>query len=114
MPISLASIITHYRKFKNANPDLWIQHCINQNTIKSAIYFAALSENQFGKRHKHQYRLESKSMILFKDRLLANHKMIQRAINFDNLLQIIAAQRIHGIGDLAVYDTAIRIGAFLD
>jgi hypothetical protein len=49
----------------------------------------------------------------FADRLLLRNDEIGRARDFDTLHHIVDECRMEGIGALTVYDTAVRIAAFL-
>jgi hypothetical protein len=109
----LPSIITHYKKWKAENPDTWIEHCKSQKTLADAIHFSALSENNAGKRHKHQYRLQRENLALFEASLLAREIELLHTTTFEALIEIIKEARTPGIGELAIYDTAVRIAAYL-
>ena len=113
MSTKLASIVRSYARWKKNNPDLWIAYCESQNDIKSAIYYAAISRNESGRKHPHQYRLTAECLERFAAQLIEKSSAIEAVRDFDGLLSIISASREPGIGDLAVYDTAVRIGAFL-
>jgi hypothetical protein len=98
---------------RKSNPDTWIEHCRNQKTLLDAIHFAALSENTEGKRHPHQYRLRKENMKTLEANLLNDVTSIRKVKYFDKLFKIVEAAAPKGIGDLMIYDTAVRIGAFL-
>lgn len=80
---------------------------------EEAIARAALARLPNGKRHPHQYRIPSDSLKQSRDLLLANLSALRAATNFDELFDLVNAliPRIPKIGELAVYDTALRIGA---
>lgn len=107
------AIIRKYKQDKQQNPDTWIQHCQNQNNLSDAIHFAAYSKNIHDKKHPHQHRLKMKNLQSFEKKILAVQKQIATTKDFDTLYSIIEECRTDGIGDLAIYDTAIRIGAYL-
>lgn len=108
------TIIRSYKQWKKSNPDSWIIHCSTQISLLNAIHYAALSENNLGKRHPHQRRLEKKNMQLFERNLLGARGVIASADTFDDLLAVVKKESCYGIGELAIYDTAIRIGAYLN
>lgn len=113
MSVRHVVIIRQYRIFKGQNPDTWIQHCQNQNNLVDAIHFAALSINMNGKKHPHQYRLQRRHLRSLERNLLRSQIQISNAQDFDMLYRIVEGCRTKGIGDLAIYDTAVRIGAYL-
>jgi hypothetical protein len=109
----LKNIINHYRKWKGENPDTWVEHCVAQKDLKNSLIYAALAENNLGKRNGHQKRLKKLNLEKFADNLVDNIKKIEDALTFDELLKIVESCKIKGVGELACYDTANRIGAKL-
>lgn len=107
------AIIRQYRSWKSANPDAWIQDCANEKTLRAAINLAARSLNNLGKRHKHQYRLKSIVLENFSNKLIDAEEAISKCQNFEELISEVERNKVPGIGQLAVYDTAVRIGAYL-
>ena len=85
-------------------------------TLSSAIELAALATNSKGKRYSHQRRLKKENLELVKTILLANSNLVKKCSSFDELFTLIetALQPVGGIGELYVYDTALRIGAKLN
>lgn len=107
-------IIHHYKRWKAANPDSCILHCANQPTLRDAIIKAALSVDDRGKKHPHQFRLKRHDLENFGNLLVQNIESIKNATNFDDLIGYVKSRKVNGIGELAIYDIAVRIGAFLD
>ncbi len=68
-----------------------------------------------GRCHDHQYRIYRTTKKQFLDDLRKNSMVIQNSANFeelyDNIERFCKKSRI---GELAVYDTAMRLGAFLE
>ncbi len=108
------NIIRRYKAFKQHNPDTWMQHCVGQADLTSAIKCAALSRDADGRKHPHQYRLEWNHLSSFADNLVQREQEIKLAKGFDDLFKIVESSKAFGIGPLAVYDTSVRIGAYLD
>jgi hypothetical protein len=77
---------------------------------------AAKAENECGKRYSHQYRITRKAMQEANRLLLEKHDVLQRCKTFHELWQRIKIilGTVAGLGDLYVYDTALRIGAHLN
>lgn len=109
----LKNIINHYRRWKGENPDTWVEHCVAQTDLKNTIIYAALAENHIGIRNIHQRRLKKLNLEKFAANLVDNIKKIEDALTFDELLKIVENCKIKGVGELACYDTANRIGAKL-
>lgn len=79
---------------------------------EEAVNRAALALLPSGKRHPHQYRIPRAALEESKRRLLENLHMLRRATSFDELFNVVEdlTAPIPGIGELTVYDTALRIG----
>jgi hypothetical protein len=84
-----------------------------QRTLADAISTAALARTAENKRHSHQCRIPGRSLEEARKSLLAIN--FQSSLTFDEFHSVVekATGHIHMIGELAVYDTALRIGAFL-
>lgn len=94
-----------------ANEELqWFRQ---QPTLSEALHFAALAINSKGKRYSHQRRLNKTVLEQARDILLENEKEICRSQDFDDLFVLLERllSPAKGLGELYVYDTALRIGA---
>jgi hypothetical protein len=82
-------------------------------TDEEAATRAALAQLPSGKRHPHQRRIPLASLQESCDCLLANLPALRAASSFDELFDLVNAliSPIPKIGELAVYDTALRIAA---
>lgn len=80
-----------------------------------AVEKAALAINHKEKRFSHQRRLKKANLEEAKTKLLANLNELKASTNFDDLFLLVKklVRPIKGIGELYVYDTALRIGANL-
>jgi hypothetical protein len=87
----------------------------SDRTDEDAVGQAALAQLD-GKRHPHQRRIPRASLEESRKRLLRNLPRIRAAQSFDQLFDLIAAliSPIRNIGELTLYDTALRIGARFD
>jgi hypothetical protein len=85
----------------------------SEHSPVAAIRRAALSEWRNGKRHPHQRRIPSAVLGRAEERLQAVRSGLAKAADFEALHRLVeeAIGRIKGIGELAVYDIAHRIGA---
>ena len=82
-------------------------------TIDDAIRFAATARDTRGNKHSHQRRINPKYLSMFCDRILLKKDEIKDIRNFYELFKTIQACKVKYIGELCIYDTSHRIGAFL-
>lgn len=108
------NLIAKYKKSRALNPDACFEHCISQNNLQDSIIYAALSEDKLGKRNPHQRRLKKENLERFASNLIDKNIEIQNSKTFDELLKVIENCKVKGVGALACYDTATRIGAKLN
>lgn len=102
-------IIANYKIKKDEN-----NVCPNSiNNLEDAIIFAAQATDSTGKRFLHQRRIRKKCLMHFRDNILRYRENINNANSFEDLHAIVEKARIYGIGELAVYDTAQRIGQYM-
>ena len=66
------------------------------------------------KKHNHQRRLKKSDLTKLKDNLLKRKQDIKNASDFANLLEVVEECKVKGVGDLACYDVANRLGNRLD
>jgi hypothetical protein len=80
------------------------------SSIEEAIRIATLTEESIPK-HGHQWRISPEDLETFKEDLLKRKKEIENAEEFHSLFEIVqeVGEDTHGIGELAVYDTAERL-----
>jgi|ERR1051326_18115 hypothetical protein len=80
-----------------------------------ALEHAALATDWQGRKYQHQWRIQSHVLQQSYTALFGVQKAIRHATSFKELHRIIeqATSRIHGLGELYIYDTALRIGAHL-
>ena len=86
----------------------------NLTSIQETIELAGLAKNSKKQRHTHQRRLKKIVLEEFKDKLMTFSQKLLDCNNFDEIYQIVSVCKIKGIGDLAVYDCALRISVFLE
>lgn len=85
-----------------------------QPSLEAAIEVAGLA-HLYGKRHAHQRRIPATVLQHARDRLLEAADDLQDCKSFDELFHLVEAiiRPIEGIGELAVYDAALRLGAYM-
>ncbi|MCY3020145.1 MAG: hypothetical protein NTW87_14100 [Planctomycetota bacterium] len=86
-----------------------------QPDLRTAVEVAVLATSPSGKRLHHQRRIPGRVLQESCARLLERLPELERAPSFEELHQLVGSiiRPIWGIGELAIYDTALRIGAFL-
>jgi len=74
-----------------------------------------MAKTPSGKRFDHQKIIPNHVLNLAKKRLLTNLKRIQSTKEFNDLYNLLKEllSNIKGVGELYIYDTALRIGAYL-
>lgn len=108
----LERVIKHYKLKSKKQIDNLILVCMAQKTLKEAIESATKSIDENGKVHFHQRRVEKPELNGFAERLSLREDEINSALSFDEIYEIVDAEKNAYIPDLTVYDVAQRIGAF--
>jgi hypothetical protein len=88
-----------------------------QPDLTTALEKAAFAKsNDNGKRYNHQRRLQLATLELANQAMLTHFKSIEHSTSFDNLFALFESilGPIRGIGELYIYDTALRVGAKLN
>jgi hypothetical protein len=87
-----------------------------QPSLEAAISVATRAVDERGKRYSHQYRVTRKAILEANRLLLENHDELQSCKSFHELWQRIRLMLgpVKGLGELYIYDTALRIGAYLN
>lgn len=111
-------IVGEYRRYMKENPDQHLAYCKGcckkQTNLADVIEIAAKAIDGQNKIHRHQTRIGKIKLNLFAEKLKEKEPEIKQAKNFDELLSIVESVRCDGIAELTHYDTAERIGAYLD
>lgn len=97
-----------------ANKELeWFK---NQKSLDDAIHYAALATNCCEKRYSHQRRITRENLQLSKKILLQNIEKINKCPSFDTLYTVLERllDPVSGLGELYIYDTAFRLGVYLN
>jgi hypothetical protein len=109
----LESIVRGYIARFRANSDAELGSFRRERAVASAIERGGLATTPDGKRYHHQRRLPR--ALLKQAATELKRAKLERSRNFDELHERVfgAIGSVHGIGELTVYDTALRIGARL-
>ncbi len=111
----LEDIVTEYIELYRGRAANELRWFAIQRTIDESVRLAAFALNPTGKRLSHQRRIPKPALRESHRRLLASLLSIQQARTFEQLHKLIRSRimPIAGIGELTVYDTALRVGAKL-
>jgi len=102
-------------EYLNSRPvDLHIRDCASLTDIENVIELAATSRNLKDKKHSHQYRIPNKLLDDFAINIISKKGQLLIVESFEDLLNIIIGCKVKGVGELTIYDTAERIGHFLN
>ena len=112
-PSDLEAIVAHYIQHRREGAQGFLQHFANQRTLDAAVEKAAMAWWPDGKRHPHQRRIPCAVLTRAKELLLRADLSV--ASSFEELHAVVVETigGVNGVGELMVYDTAHRIGAFL-
>ena len=109
---AVSDYIAHHRDDAAAELNFYRAMPIFRRVIKAA----SLARTVDGGKHPHQWRIPWDVLREFGRCLSSREQDLREALSFDELHQVVreAGDRIPGIGVLAVYDTALRIGGKRD
>jgi hypothetical protein len=110
----LERIIKHYKLKSKRQVDAHVLFCMSQKTLIEAIEAASKSVDENGKIHFHQRRVEKSELISFSERLTLLETEIKSCNNFDEIYDLVNSVGNQYITELTIYDTAQRIGAFMN
>jgi hypothetical protein len=117
-PRTLREVVTYYRRDHRAAL-MELEYYRRYRSFEDAVRAAALSkspsEDGSVKKYSHQWRIPLRLLRRAAARLSRTTDELRRSPDFDELIRIVdkEAGSIRGIGDSAVYDFALRIGARL-
>jgi hypothetical protein len=111
---TLAEIVAAYEADYRERCNSELGFYASQPTFAEAVRLAGLAEGPGGKRMGHQRRIPRAVLQRSAGRLGARIKDLERARRFDDVHDVVAdaIARIEGIGELTIYDTALRIAAY--
>lgn len=109
----LAQIAAHYITNHRDRARTELAYFRELPTDEDAISRAALGKDASGRRHAHQRRLHQTALKESERRLGGSLQALKAAESFHELINLVdsSIRSISGIGELAVYDIALRIGA---
>lgn len=113
--LSLSEIVRDYLTRQQPEHEKELTWFRNQASLDSAIRFAANAQDERGLRYSHQRRIKSTAIAEAARSLSDSHDGLKASHTFHKLWEVIGSllAPVHGIGELYIYDTAVRIGAYL-
>lgn len=112
---TLAEVVRDYRSRHSANAREERDHFASRKSLREAVRLAARARTSTDQRHPHQRRIPEAVLEKCEVVLLASLPSLRRSKDFDALFEEVRSSigDIHGVGELLIYDTATRIGAYL-
>jgi hypothetical protein len=83
-------------------------------SLVEAVEYAALAKLKDGKRHPHQRRISRTTLQTVYEHLLDNQAQLAKVQSFEDILELVANCAVGGFGELARYDTALRLAVYLN
>lgn len=111
----LDSIVRDYVDRYRNRAEAELKWFASQSTLEDAVTLAALAKSPSGRRQSHQRRIPHVVLIESRRLLLGSLHIICQASSFESLHSTIhnVLHPISGVGELTIYDTALRIAAKL-
>lgn len=109
------SIIKAYKKLYLSSASAESEYFRTLPSLVVCIDSASHAINSKGNKSKHQWRIRKITLSQAKGILIANIQAIKKVASFDELFVLIDCllHSVKGIGELYIYDTSLRIGAYL-
>jgi hypothetical protein len=109
----LEALVDDYIQSLRRERERELSHFRSARTDEDAISGAALARLPNGNKHPHQYRNPPASLKESRRLLLDNLSQVRRATSFQELIELVdhLIRPLDRMGEMVVYDTALRIGA---
>ena len=108
----LSELVNAYRTYYRLSDQLDFYSGLE--SLETAIDYAAMARRADGTKHPHQYRLKQPDLRAVRDNLLENRAQLKASQSFADIFHLVRSCAGRGFGPLAIYDTALRLGAYLD
>jgi hypothetical protein len=114
--MNLRILIETYKRKNKPDRDKILDYYKGLDPLEKVIEKAALAIRPDGKRDSHQRRIKKKVLEKVKDILLDAINEIDNCHSFEDLIKLVEekTREVKGFGELAVYDTSLRISAKKD
>ena len=113
---ALMSVVKNYVALSRPKSKNEFAYYVSQPSLEAAIRAAACASKSDGKPGKHQRKGSAESLKVAEEKLVAMEEVLKSFKTFDALLEGVerAILPIPGLNDVYAYDTATRIGAYLN
>lgn len=110
--MSRTELIERYKERDKPNLDRLLSHYNRLAPFEEVIKDAALAKTPEGKRHPHQRRIRKEVLEHAAKVLLDSIDEINSCNSFESLIELVEekTKELKGFGELAIYDTSLRIG----
>ena len=114
--VDLSKLVEIYRRKNAPRHKNELDHFRGFPTLRDTVEAATMAVGPDGKMLRHQRRVGKDVLAQAKDVLLQRLTEIEKCCNFAQLIDLVkqSTEAIDRFGSLAVYDTALRIGAKLN
>lgn len=114
--MNLSQMVREYEREAQPRLDELLEFYRKMPSLREAVEAAALARYTNGGKHPHQYRLPNDVLRKAADLLLRHLDAIEECESFDDLIRLVesTAGGLDGFGVVAIYDTALRIGGYLE
>lgn len=111
--MDLCVVVRHYKENFRARAGEELQSFRAVSSLEVAVRRAALAMTSEGKRYSHQRRLKEVNLQRAEAKLIGRIAEIEQAKRFALLFELVkrSVGHLEGLGELYVYDTALRIAA---
>jgi hypothetical protein len=113
LPASYGQIVASYIQQQRPGARAERRTFAQESTFEGAVRRAALALTPDGKTHSHQRRVSRRARRAWSHRMLRHVGRLQPSQTFEELFDCTESLSIRGVGEMAIYDTAYRIGAKL-
>lgn len=109
--MTLEMYVKEYIKNNKKSLNNYLEKYSSLNNIEEAIKYGATARLSNENKHSHQRRLKVEILEQVRDKLLEEVEKIKKCTSFEELIEIVEECKESGFGELAIYDTALRIGS---
>lgn len=101
-----------YKHDRKCLHDSVIEYILEQTSIEEVIRIAVHSKDKMGRVHPHQRHIRKIAYEKLLKALIPKKERINAIKDFDYLISLITTEgeKIFGVGEMLIYDTAFRIG----
>jgi hypothetical protein len=109
---SLVETYIYYNRKKMSDYLTWFK---DRPSLSEVIRYAALAVDDSDNMFRHQYHLDKESLKKGRAIVLSASNTLTQCKSFDELFRLLETKLrpVKGLGELYVYDVALRIGAYL-